>query len=120
MVKTADFHIGDVLSITTGRLVSLRGMDGIYAVLNFMTRGNLFTHQLPRAMDEMMPVILDQHPELADVDASGMCAENHLEWLGIQVKRFGPSVTLTAAPDDHLVIAPSDEPNIQGKRIIKA
>ena len=47
-----DFHIGDILSVTTGRLVSPRRMDGVYDILNFMTGDNLFTHQLPRAARE--------------------------------------------------------------------
>jgi len=32
-----EFHISDVLSITTGRLVSSRKMEGIYKILNHMT-----------------------------------------------------------------------------------
>jgi len=48
-MATKDFHISDILSITDGRLVSTRHMDGIYEILNFMTGDNLFTHQLPRS-----------------------------------------------------------------------
>jgi hypothetical protein len=40
-VTTRPFHLGDVLTITTGRLVSPRHMDGVYDVLNFMTGDNL-------------------------------------------------------------------------------
>jgi hypothetical protein len=59
-----EFHISDVLSITTGRLMSTRHMEGIYDILNYMTQDNLFTHQLPRAGDECKPWILFQHPDL--------------------------------------------------------
>jgi hypothetical protein len=48
-VSGRTFDLGDVLSITTGRLVSQRGMDGIYDVLNFMTGDDLMTHQLPKS-----------------------------------------------------------------------
>jgi len=58
------FHISDVLSVTTGRLVSYRHMDGVYAILNFLTGDNLFTHQLPRAMDECRPWLRTQFPKL--------------------------------------------------------
>jgi hypothetical protein len=58
------FHISDILSVTTGLLVSSRHMEGIYDILNFLTGDNLFTHQLPRAMDECKPWLRTQFPEL--------------------------------------------------------
>jgi hypothetical protein len=61
------FHLGDILSITTGVLVSPRGMDGVYDILNFMTSESLFTHQLPRAGRICGPALLRQHPELLAV-----------------------------------------------------
>lgn len=33
-----NFHLGDILSITTGRLVSRRHMEGVYDLLNFNDR----------------------------------------------------------------------------------
>ena len=65
-METKSFSLGDVLSITTGRLVSERHIDGVYDILNFMTGDNLFTHQLPRAMEECRPFLLKQFPELAE------------------------------------------------------
>ena len=64
-MQTKQFHLGDVLSITTGRLVSPRHIDGVYDILNFMTGDNLFTHQLPRAFDECKPYLVAQFPQLA-------------------------------------------------------
>lgn len=58
------FHISDLLSITTGRLVSSRHMDGVYEILNFLTGDNLFTHQLPRACEECSPWLRTQFPQL--------------------------------------------------------
>ena len=60
------FHISDVLSVTTGRLVSSRHMDGIYEILNFLTGDNLFTHQLPRAMNECKPWLRSTFPGMMD------------------------------------------------------
>lgn len=60
------FHIGDILSITTGRMVSPRHMEGIYDILNYMTGDNLFTHQLRRAADACKPALLEQHPILVE------------------------------------------------------
>lgn len=58
------FPLGDVLSITTGRLVSPTGMDGVYQILNHLTGDNLFTHQLPRACTWAAPLLTAAHPEL--------------------------------------------------------
>jgi hypothetical protein len=58
------FDISDVLSITTGRLVSSRHIDGVYDILDFMTGDNLFTHQLARASDECKPWLRSQYPRL--------------------------------------------------------
>lgn len=59
-----DFHISDIISVTTGRLVSSRHIEGIYDILNFMTEDNLFTHQLPRAMKDCEPSLRRQFPQL--------------------------------------------------------
>lgn len=59
-----NFHISDVLSITTRRLVSSRHMDGVYDILNFLTGDNLYTHQLPRAVRECEPWLRSQFPQL--------------------------------------------------------
>ena len=58
------FDISDVLSVTTGRLVSSRHMDGIYDILNFLTGDSLDTHQLPRAMEECEPWLRTTFPQL--------------------------------------------------------
>jgi hypothetical protein len=71
------FHLGDVLSITTGHLVSPRGVDALYAILNYMTGDNLYTHQLPRAAQECRPHLIKQFPPL---DSPEMAAElEHLK-----------------------------------------
>ena len=95
-MTTRDFHLGDVLSVTTERLVSPRHVGGLYDILGYMTGESLFTHQLPRAGRACAPALLAQHPTLADVDASGVTADNWSEWLAEQVARFGE--TLPVAP----------------------
>lgn len=114
-METREFHLGDVLSITTGRLVSLRGMEGIYDILNFMTGDNLFTHQLPRAMEECQPFLDGQYPEIAEkkmerdlVLLDAMLAKARAEgesktkdkaavakWVKIQVAKHGKMLTVT-------------------------
>ena len=63
-----EFHISDVLSITTGALLSSRHIEGVYDILNHMTADSLFTHQLPRASEQCKPYLLKQFPELADIE----------------------------------------------------
>lgn len=54
---TRRFHIGDVLTVTTGRLVSPRGVDGLYDILGYMTDDSPYTTQLGRFADECSPVL---------------------------------------------------------------
>lgn len=107
---TRDFHIGDILSVTDGHLVSPRHIAGVYDILNFMTGDNLFTHQLPRALGECRPHLLTLHPQLAKADASGVTAENWKAWLADRVKEFGETLPVTPIPKGvHAFKDPIDE-----------
>lgn len=91
---TKDFHIGDILSITTSRLVSTRHMDGIYDILNWMTDENLFTHQIPRVRQEAKPVILAAHPQLVEITGDDVTPENWQVWLAEKIARFGETLPI--------------------------
>jgi hypothetical protein len=117
-MDTRTFHLGDILSVTTGWLVSPRHMDGIYDILNYMTGDNLFINQLSRAVDECAPMLLAQHPDLAGVpvpDSFGVGDEDSAKvavdrWLAEQVAIYGE--TLAVAPlaaEDHTYIDPTTE-----------
>jgi hypothetical protein len=58
------YHIGDVLSVTTGRVVSPRHVDGLVDILQFMTGERLYSHQLPRAIENCKPHLVTQYPWL--------------------------------------------------------
>lgn len=104
------FHLGDILSITTGRLVSPRHIDGIYDILNYMTGDNLFTHQLPRASEECRPYLLMEMPWLGEIDANAVSGENWEQWLREQVKKYGEYHDVRPIhPEDHENIDPIDE-----------
>lgn len=94
------FHLGDVLSITTGKLMSNRHMDGIYEILNFMTGDNLFTHQLSGAMDECRPYLLQQHPQLVDVVIEGVMGENFHQKLEALCAEYGQEFLVESLPAD--------------------
>lgn len=104
------FHLGDILSITTGRLVSKNHIVGVYDILNFMTSDNLFTHQLGRASDECKPALLSQHPQLAAVTGDEVTAENFKAWLDAQCAEFGEELMVEKLPEHaHEFIEPMSE-----------
>ena len=87
-----DFHIGDTLSVTTGILLSPRGMSGLYDLLGYMTGDEPFTHQLPRFADECAPALRAQFPDLAAVVAPKGDMEDPeawMTWLDAQVAAHG-------------------------------
>lgn len=124
------FALGDVLSVTTGALVSRDHMAGIYRVLNFMTGDDLFTHQLPRAMREVEPSLREQHPGLFidPPDLEGVADDDTkaavFDWLAEQEARFGETVEVRPLPPgDHTRIDPLSELGLMGvpsERIIVA
>lgn len=91
MSETKTFHIGDILSITTGRLVSPRHIDGVYDILDWMTNDQLFTHQLPRASREAEPHLKEWFPDLAAIEVPDDFGgeEAVWTWLDEQVAIYG-------------------------------
>jgi hypothetical protein len=73
-------------------------MEGVYDILGFMAGESLFTHQLPRVGQEAKPVILRQHPQLADAaaEAEQITQDNWRDWLDTWIARYGE--TLPIAP----------------------
>jgi hypothetical protein len=111
-VTTRSFHVGDILTVTTGRLVSPRHVDGVYDICNFMTGDNLFTHQLPRAMDECAPSLREHFPDLAAVEVPEEFSgeEAVAEWLAGVVAEHGETRDVTPlAPEDHMHMNPFAE-----------
>ena len=106
---TKAFHLGDLLSVTTGRLVSPNHIGGVYDVCDFVTGESHMTHQLPRVSREVVtPWLLEQYPWLADIevpefdiprDASQEDAGRIVaEWLAGPVAQYGEMHEVTAVP----------------------
>ena len=83
------FHLGDILSITTGRLVSPRKMDGIYDILTYMTGGQLYSHQLLGAERVCKLHLLMQYPILETIDASNVNSRNWQNWIAEKISMYG-------------------------------
>jgi hypothetical protein len=96
-----EFHLGDILTITTDRLVSPDGIAGAYNILNYMLDDNLFTHQLPRASEECKPFLLQQYPHLAEIVVPDKF-ENEADvwkWLNTQVAKYGERLPVRQVPE---------------------
>lgn len=111
-MTTKEFHIGDILSVTSGILVSPRHVGGLYDLLGWMTDGPVWTHQLPRVADECAPSLRQQFPDLAAVEVpEGLGSEEAvLAWLAAQESAHGSTrMVERLAPDDHTSIDPISE-----------
>jgi hypothetical protein len=90
------YPLADILSTTTGRLLSRRHMDGIYDLLSFMTGESLMTHQLPRAVDSCGPALLAQHPQLVDVaPPQDIDPPDLMAWLANAEREHGAQLPVT-------------------------
>lgn len=112
-MTTKTFHIGDVLTITSGVLVSPRHVDGIYDICSHMTGEDVFTHQLPRVAEEIEGDLRRQHPELCATQVpEGMDSEEAvMKFLAGLYEEFGEYVEVRSIndPADHTSIDPIAE-----------
>lgn len=110
-MTTRAFHIGDVISVATGTLVSLRHMDGVYDLCNFMSGESLMTHQLVRVSRECEPSLRRQHPALLSETIPTITSRDEAEaWLRTLYPTYGETVLVDALePQDHTRIDPIAE-----------
>lgn len=112
MSDTKDFHVGDVLTITTGIMLSPRNIEGVYDILGWMTDEQLYTHQLPRVADEAKPVLLAAFPQLASAQAIAHTVNpsNFERALDEFVRRYGEVLPVPKfAKGQHIAIGPVQE-----------
>lgn len=97
---TKTFHIGDVLSISHGYLVSRDHIGGVYNILNHMTGDELMTHQLPLACDAVKPDLLEQHPWLKDVADPGSLSDEAacVAWVESVADQYGAWHEIESCP----------------------
>lgn len=87
------FATPDAVSGIAGVLVSERGMDAVYEVLDYVCGGPLFTHMLPRAQE--LALAKAPMPEwLRTLDTSGCNRETWRTWIADVVAKHGPTVQL--------------------------
>lgn len=104
------FDLGTVLSITTS--VLLTDIGNVYEILNYMTGDDIYTHQIPRALDECAPAILKQFPQLQEIDTESVGEENWNEFLSDNVKKYGNEFEIKPLDvSEHQFINPLTELN---------
>lgn len=106
------FSLGDVLTVATGRLLTRKGVSGMYEILNFMTGDDLYTHQIPRALEECGPHMRRQHPQIASIEVPEALEgqEEVWSWLDSQEAVHGDIFCVTPIPtEDHAHIDPLSE-----------
>ena len=100
-LKKKEFALGDVLSVTTGILMSRRHIDGVYDILGFMTGCGLMTHELIRANEVCSPYILKQHPQLEGLEVPTLYRDKELifKWLEEREEEFGETIEIEILPE---------------------
>jgi len=102
-----DFDLGDVLSVTTGKLVTPRLMDSVYDVMGFVSGDpEIATIGVPMMIDQVRASILEQHPQLAGITApprpEGLeqekIADFYFKWVDDQKEVLGDKISLTPMP----------------------
>jgi hypothetical protein len=106
-----EFHIGDVITVATGKLVALRHIEAVYDLCGFMTGESLMTHQLPRASRECESSLREQHPGLVAETIPPIASKDDAEaWLETLYPKYGEMVSVRPLDEaDHTAIDPIAE-----------
>ncbi len=94
-----EFHLGTLLSVTTGAMVCPTGNPKeFFDLLNYMTADNLDPHEVADAMKECRPFLFRQFPFLANIKLQETNSENFKEWLSHQVELYGETFVVQPLP----------------------
>jgi hypothetical protein len=90
------FHVGDILSVITGQLVSPRGPKGVYDFLRYMTNDLPYETQVPRFLAECAPYLREQFDAVLEpfyrLPDGEMTEIEVLRWLADITKCIGSSL----------------------------
>jgi hypothetical protein len=89
---TRAFHLGDVLSLTTGRLVSPRSLEGLYELLFYLTGSEPAADDLEAVSQVCRRYLVAAMPTFVDIDGGVIDADNWRKWLDQQVRQYGQFV----------------------------
>lgn len=83
------FHLGTILSVTTGKYVTPEGLGAIYEFSSYMTGEGVYSHQLGRAEKECRPYLFKQLPFLEEISGEEVNRENWRAWLDELIRTHG-------------------------------
>src|SRR5687767_8981036 len=83
------FHIGDLLSVTTGVLVSPRYMEGLGDVVSYLTGADIDVDRIPESLAVCRAYILQELPALRDIAAEDVDFESWRSWIESQKDELG-------------------------------
>lgn len=91
MSDTKRFHLGDLLSVSTGRLVSPRHMAGVHELMEHLAGHPVWTHQLIRLAGPAALAIVEQFPWLAEINKPTHITSDQdaTAWLAPLIERYG-------------------------------
>jgi hypothetical protein len=106
MTDVQSFHIGDILSVVTGRLVSPDGFSSTQQFLEHLAGESVGTHQCGRVADEAGPWLRKQFPELATIEVPKLDSEQaYGDWLQGVADQLGSHRDVLQFPEgghDHI------------------
>ena len=90
------FTTAAVISAATGKLVC--PIDRLYAIYNYLTGDNLFTHQLPRAYRACDSWVKEQCPWTQELNVDLCNRDNWQAWLADAEQKYGAEHELAPLP----------------------
>lgn len=110
MNASKQFHLGTIISITSGVLASPDGMQGVYDILNFMSDDDLQTLALIRVSDEVTPYLYEQLPFLRDATARMIAGEGWDTRLQELINEYGEyHIVRKMHAEDHEDVDPMED-----------
>lgn len=99
-MSSKTFHLGHLISVATGIFVGPGNFGGVHELVEHLAGGPVWTHQMPSAVDALLPCLLGQHPWLAEIhppefDQEGDASAAVDAWLNEQVERYGEQHEVT-------------------------
>lgn len=95
MTIAKEFSTLDVVTVTSGVLISARLLDAVYDVCGWMLDDTLMTHQLSAASRVVEPYIIGQHPWVASLRVPGYPGPALKSFCERLVETRGETLTLT-------------------------
>jgi hypothetical protein len=90
------------LSLVTDRLFSKNGLQEIQEFLNKFTGHDVFTHDVIRFTNHVKPILISQHPFLADIDPKSINHETVWDVLSSVESVWGKELEVTEIPSSQI------------------